>query len=88
MDIDMIIKLINSVPEESLNDDETIKALINLVAKGTGKTFTDDQLNQFVQQFREFAEEDSSASTISRLLYLGGSADQIDEIKKKLDSDN
>ncbi|WCK52501.1 stage VI sporulation protein F [Aneurinibacillus sp. Ricciae_BoGa-3] len=88
MDIDMIIKLINSVPEESLNDDETIKTLINLVAKQTGKTFTDDQLNQFVQQFREFAQEESSESTISRLLYLGGSPDQIDEIKKKFDADN
>jgi hypothetical protein len=88
MDIDRIIKLINTMPEDKLNEDESIKTLINLVAKETGKTFTEDQLNQFVQQFREFAEEESSTSTISKLLYLGGSADQIDEIKKKLDSDN
>jgi hypothetical protein len=88
MDIDRIIKLITSMPEDKLNEDETIKTLINLVAKETGKTFTEDQLNKFVQQFREFGEEGSSASTISRLLYLGGSADQIDEIKKKLDSKN
>lgn len=88
MDIDRIIKLITSMPEDKLNEDETIKTLINLVAKETGKTFTEDQLNKFVQQFREFAQEESSESTISRLLYHGGSADQIDEIKKKLDSKN
>jgi hypothetical protein len=86
MDIDMIIKLIKSVPVDKLNDDETIKTLIDQAVKKSGKTLAEDQLNQFLQQFKEFTQEESSASIISRLLSLGGSVDQLDEIKKKLDS--
>ncbi len=86
MDIDMIIDLIKSVPEDKFNDDETIKTIMDLAAKKSGKTYTEEQLNKLLQQFKEFAQEGSDASIISRLLYRGGSADQIDEIKKKLDS--
>ncbi|KGT72859.1 hypothetical protein MA20_47855 [Bradyrhizobium japonicum] len=86
MDIDMIVKLIKSIPEDKLNDDETIKAIIDMAAKNTGKTFTEDQLNSFLQQFKAFAQERNPSSLASKILYRGGTADQLDEIKKKLDS--
>ncbi|MGG1659193.1 hypothetical protein [Brevibacillus sp. NRS-1366] len=86
MDIDMIIDVIKSVPEDKFNDDETIKTIMNLAAKNSGKTYTEDQLNKLLQQFKEFAQMGSDASIIPWLLYRGGSTDQIDEIKKKLDS--
>lgn len=86
MDIDMIIDLIKNVPEDKFNDDETLKTIMDLAAKNSGKTYTEDQLNKLLQQFKEFAQMGSNASIVPWLLYRGGSTDQIDEIKKKLDS--
>jgi hypothetical protein len=85
MDIDMIIDLIKSVPEDKLNDDETIKTIMELAIKKSGKTCTEDQLNKLLQQFKELTQA-SDTSFISWLLSRGGSEDQIDEIKKKFDS--
>jgi predicted lipase len=85
MDIDMIIDLIKSVPEDKLNDDETIKTIMDQAIKKSGKTCTEDQLNKLLQQFKELTQA-SDTSFISWLLSRGGSEDQIDEIKKKLDS--
>jgi hypothetical protein len=85
MDIDMIIDLIKNVPEDKFNDDETIKTIMDLAAKKSGKPCTEDQLNKLLQQFKELTQNGSDASIISWLLYRGGSTDQIDEIKKKLD---
>lgn len=86
MNIDMIIELIKSVPKDKLNNDETIKTILDQAAKKAGKTYTEDQLNTLLKQFKEFSQDRSPTSLIPKILYRGGSEEQMDEIREKLDS--
>ena len=48
MDINAIINIVKNVPKEKWNDDRTIKKVIQSAAKQSGKTYTDEQLNNYV----------------------------------------
>lgn len=83
MDINAIINIVKNVPKEKWNDDQTIKKVIQSAAKQSGKTYTDEQLNNYVNQFKKLAQG-SPLSLIAMLLKKGVNKSQIDEIKRKM----
>jgi uncharacterized protein YpuA (DUF1002 family) len=83
MDINAIINIVKNVPKEKWNDDRTIKKVIQSAAKQSGKTYTDEQLNNYVNQFKKLAQG-SPLSLIAMLLKRGVNKSQIDEIKRKM----
>jgi uncharacterized protein YpuA (DUF1002 family) len=84
MDINAIINIVKNVPKDKWNDDRTIKKVIQSAAKQSGKTYTDDQLNDYVKQFKKLSQSSSPLSLIAMLLKKGVSKSQIDEIKRKM----
>ncbi len=86
MDLDTLINLIKSLPDVNPSDDESIMNLFQLVAKESGKSYTEQELNQFLLMFKQFLQQDSESQMISMLLKSGISKNQVDTIKEKLDS--
>lgn len=86
MELDLIINLIKNLPDDKLHDDESIKNVFQLVAKETGKSYNEQELNQLLQMFRQLLQEDSQSNMISMLIKGGIGKNQVDTIKEKLDS--
>ncbi|WCK56313.1 hypothetical protein PP175_10570 [Aneurinibacillus sp. Ricciae_BoGa-3] len=84
MDINTIIKIVKEIPLDKLNDEKTIKKAIKAAGKANGKTFSDAELNKYVQQFKGFSNGGSALSLIAKLLQSGITMGQVDEIKKKM----
>ncbi|WCK52519.1 hypothetical protein PP175_13795 [Aneurinibacillus sp. Ricciae_BoGa-3] len=84
MDINTIIQIVKEIPLDKLNDEKTIKKAIQAAGKANGKTFSDAELNKYVQQFKGFSSGGSPLSLIAKLLQSGITMGQVDEIKKKM----
>lgn len=86
MDINTIIDIVKDIPPDKWGDDETIKEVIKTAANKSGRIYTEDELNSFVHQFKQFAQESSPLTLIPMLLKKGISKNQLDEIKRKMNS--
>jgi hypothetical protein len=84
MDINTIIKIVKDIPKDKWNDEKTIKKAIQAAGKAHGKTFSEAELNKYVQQFKGFSKGGGFVSLLSKLLTSGITKGQIDEIKKKM----
>ncbi|WCK56324.1 hypothetical protein PP175_10630 [Aneurinibacillus sp. Ricciae_BoGa-3] len=67
-----------------MHDEKTIKNAIKAAGKADGKTFSDAELNKYVQQFKGFSNGGSALSLITKLLQSGVTMGQVDEIMKKM----
>jgi high-affinity Fe2+/Pb2+ permease len=85
--IEKIIAIIKSVPQDALLDDETLRTILVQAGKESAKSFTDEEINQHLQQLKELMQETSSANLIAKLLQIGGSRfdkSQLDDINSRL----
>ncbi|NGQ96824.1 hypothetical protein G3578_16790 [Brevibacillus sp. SYP-B805] len=85
--IDKIIALIKSVPQDALLDDETLRSILVQAGKVSAKTYTDEEIDQHLQQLKELMQETSSSNLFTKLLQIGASRfdkSQLDDIKNKL----
>lgn len=85
MDINTIIKLVQSVPPDKLTDENTVKKVIRAASKEAGKSFTEEELDKFAKDFKNIAKGGSPLSLISALLKNGVSKNQLNDIAKKMD---
>jgi uncharacterized protein YpuA (DUF1002 family) len=83
MDINMIIKLVKKVPKDKWSDEKTIRKVIKSAGKESGKKFTEEELDQYVNQFKQL-KGGSPLRLISMLLKHGISKGQIDDIKNQI----
>ncbi|MGD8190852.1 hypothetical protein ACQCN2_12805 [Brevibacillus ginsengisoli] len=86
MDLDALIDLIKNFPLDKQNDDDAIKSVFQQAAQGSGRSYTDEELNQFLLLFKQLLQDDSQSKLISMLIKGGMNKNQMDEIKEKLDS--
>lgn len=84
MDINQIIDIVKNIPAEQWSNDQTIKQVIQTAAKKSGRTYTDDEINQYVERFRQFAGNGSALALIPMLIKKGISKGQLDDIIKKM----
>jgi uncharacterized protein YpuA (DUF1002 family) len=84
MDVNTIINIVKKIPKDKWNDEKTIKKVIQDAGKAHGKTFSDAELNKYVQQFRSLSKGGGFLSLIPMLLKSGITKGKIDEIKKKM----
>ncbi|WP_167577729.1 stage VI sporulation protein F [Ammoniphilus sp. YIM 78166] len=84
MDINTIIKLVQSVPPDKLTDEKTLKKVIKAASKEAGKNFSDEEVEKFAKDFRNIAKGGSPLSLISALLKNGVSKNQLNDIAKKM----
>lgn len=87
MDINSIIKLVQSVPPDKLTDEKTLKKILKAAGKEAGKKFSDDELSRLAKEFKKVASggAGSALGMISMLMKSGISQKQINNIKKKMD---
>jgi hypothetical protein len=86
MNINAIIEIVKKIPKDKWNDEKTIKKALKAAGKAHGKTFSEAELNKYVQQFRSFSKGGGSLSLLSMLLKSGVNMEQIHDIKKKMRS--
>jgi hypothetical protein len=86
MNINTIIEIVKKIPKDKWNDEKTIKKAIQAAGKAHGKTFSEAELNKYVQQFRGFSKGGGSLSLLSMLLKSGVTMEKINDIKKKMRS--
>jgi hypothetical protein len=77
---------IKSVPKEKWTDEETLKELISLTAKESGKSYSAEEIDQLIGMFKNMLQDGSQATLISLLLRHGVSKSQIDELREKFQS--
>ncbi|MBO8164031.1 MAG: stage VI sporulation protein F [Brevibacillus sp.] len=84
MDLDKWIEIIRSVPKEKLKSDEGLRDVIRQIARNAGKNVSEQQLNQYVAQFRSMARTGSVGSLMNRLSQKGIKPQELEKIKKRL----
>ncbi|RXT08052.1 stage VI sporulation protein F [Ammoniphilus sp. CFH 90114] len=86
MDINTIIKLVQSVPPDKLTDEKTLRKVLKAAGKESGQKFSDEELNRLVKNFKKIASGGmgSALGMISMLMKSGVSQKQINNIKKKM----
>jgi uncharacterized protein YpuA (DUF1002 family) len=84
VDIGKLLNLVKSIPKEKLKTDEGLKEVIRELGRKTGKSFTDQELNQYVAQFRRMARTEDVNSLMNKLAQKGVKADDLNNIKKRL----
>ncbi|MFM1653857.1 hypothetical protein ACI7RC_17385 [Brevibacillus sp. B_LB10_24] len=82
MDIDQLLKIVKSVPKEKLRTDAGLKELLREIGQKSGKTFTDQQLNDYVAQFRKMARTEDANSMMDKLTKRGIQSGVLNRIKK------
>lgn len=84
MDINTIIKLVQSVPPDKLTDENTLKKVIKAASKEAGKNFSDEEIAKFARDFKKLAKGGSPLSLISAALKNGLNQSQLNDIAKKM----
>jgi uncharacterized protein YpuA (DUF1002 family) len=87
MDFATIINIAKGIPQEKWTDEETIKEVIHEAATESGRTYTEEEMNQFVQMFKEFMKDRSVGSMLPLLLKRGVGKAKFDEIIRQVKSD-
>lgn len=86
MDTDTIVKLIKRVPRSKWDDQKTIKKWIILASKIFGKKIHNkDRLNDYVKEVQKVAKGRTSEILFSKIMELGYTKEQINEVRRKLD---
>lgn len=83
MDIGKLIGIIGSIPKEKLKTDAGLKEVIREIGKKTGKSFTEQELNGYVAQFRSMARTENVNSLMSKLARKGVKKDDLNSIKRR-----
>ena len=79
-DLNRIIEMIKDTPQELWDDDQTIQNVIDRFERESGKTYSAEQKNKYIQQFKRFASDPVARSLFPLLLKTG----KLDQILKKL----
>ena len=87
MDFTTIINIAKGIPQEKWTDEPTIRKVIHQAAAESGRTYTEKEINQFVQMFKEFMKDRSVGSMLPLLLKKGMGKAQFDEIIRQVKSD-
>jgi hypothetical protein len=83
MDIAKLLGLIHSIPKEKLKTDSGLKEVFRELGKQTGKSFTEQELNSYVSQFRQMARTESKSSLLSKLAQQGVNPNDLNSIKNR-----
>ncbi len=84
MDLGKLLSLVKSIPKEKLKTDAGLKEVIRDLGRKTGKSFTDQELNQYVAQFRRLARTENVNSLLNKLGQKGIKESDLNNIKKRL----
>ncbi|MBO8170442.1 MAG: hypothetical protein H0Z33_00945 [Bacillaceae bacterium] len=84
MNIDQIVELVKQVPAEHRHDEEALKKVMQEAADQPGRSYSEEELDQFVQQFKQIFQEGSFEAMFPLLLKKGIKPEDLDEIKNKL----
>jgi uncharacterized protein YpuA (DUF1002 family) len=84
VDIGKLLSLVKSIPKEKLKTDAGLKEVIRDLGRKTGKSFTDQELNQYVAQFRRMARTEDVNSLMNKLAQKGVKPNDLNNIKKRL----
>jgi uncharacterized protein YpuA (DUF1002 family) len=88
MDIENILNIVKKIPADKLNDEDTIRQIIQAVAQQSGRTYSEEELDQYVEGFKSFAGDGSANSLIPLLLKKGIDKNQLDTIVDKIKNDD
>lgn len=71
MDVNKIIEIIKNTPQELWQDERTIRGIIEKLENESGKTYSEDQKNKYVQQFKRFAGDPTTRRLLPFLIKSG-----------------
>ncbi|MFD2369593.1 hypothetical protein ACFSO0_06410 [Brevibacillus sp. GCM10020057] len=83
MDLGKLLNFVRSIPKEKLKTDAGLKEVIRDLGKKSGKNFTEQELNNYVAQFRTMARTENVGSLISKLSKKGFDAKELNNLKKR-----
>lgn len=84
MDLGKLLSIVKSIPKDKLKTDAGLKEVIRDLGKRTGKNLTDQELNNYVAQFRKMARTENVGSLMNKLSQKGFDAKDLNSIKKRL----
>jgi RecB family exonuclease len=78
-----LMGLFKSIPKEKLKTDSGLKEVFRELGKKTGKSFTEQELNSYVTQFRKMARTESKSSLLNKLAQQGVNPSDLNSIKNR-----
>jgi hypothetical protein len=85
VEIDIIVKMIESVPRKKWRNEKTIRKGILFAAKAFGKSFdSEDKLKFYVKEVKKVAKGGTSEDLFSKIMEYGYTREQIDDVRKRL----
>jgi hypothetical protein len=85
VEIDIIVKMIESVPRKKWKNEKTIRKGLLFAAKVFGKSFdSEDRLNFYVKEVKKVAKGGTSEDLFSKIMKYGYTREQIDDVRKRL----
>lgn len=83
MDISKWLQIISSIPKEKLQTDEGLKQVFRELSQRGGKKLSDQELEQYVSQFRKMSKRESTTSLLNKLAKKGVNPNDLNDIKKR-----
>ena len=83
MDLSKWLKIIHSIPKDKLKTDEGLKQVIKEVGQKSGKKFTEDELNNYVAQFRKMARTENATSLMNKIAKKGVNPNDLKNLNKR-----
>ncbi|QQE74859.1 hypothetical protein KDJ56_02435 [Brevibacillus composti] len=83
MDIGKLLSIVRSIPKDKLKSDAGLKEVIRDLGRKSGKTFTDQELNSYVKQFRSMARTENVGSLMNKLAQKGVKPGDLNAIKNR-----
>jgi len=83
LDISKWLQIISSIPKEKLQTDEGLKQVFRELSQRGGKKLSDQELEQYVSQFRKMSKRESTTSLLNKLAKKGVNPNDLNDIKKR-----
>ncbi len=83
MDLNKWLNIIKSIPKDKLKTDEGLKQVFRELGQKGGKKFTEQELNNYVAQFRKMSKTENMGSLLNKLTKKGVDPKDINDIKKR-----
>lgn len=84
MDINKILEMAKDIPQEKWQDEKTIRKVIIAATKDSGKQYTEEEIQEYVKKFKQFASDSAMMSLLPKLLKSGISKRQLNSIIKRM----
>jgi hypothetical protein len=84
VDLGKLLNLVRSIPKDKLKTDAGLKEVMRDLGRKFGKSFTEQELDQYVAQFRRMARTEDVNSLMNKLAQKGVKLGYLNNIKKRM----